>query len=231
MDAALLAAEARSRFGDPAAALDCCAGAQVRSPARADVRKLLGDVARGVGDGDLAREAYRVALDLDPGYVEVWVEYGRLCERRGDAREAEEAYRAGAGASAELRRRRARAGAPAARTRAAARRRCDVLIAHAGARPVRLRGAGAARAGACSSAGARPTRARPLERVVRFEPDHAGARYYLGLALARERRYREAVAELDRVIALEPSGPLAQQARAHARTARDLAHVLAGEAA
>jgi cytochrome c-type biogenesis protein CcmH/NrfG len=70
-----------------------------------------------------------------------------------------------------------------------------------------------------------------LERVVRFEPDHAGARYYLGLALARERRYREAVAEFDRVIALEPSGPLAQQARAHARTARDLAHVLAGEAA
>ena len=57
-----------------------------------------------------------------------------------------------------------------------------------------------------------------LERVVRFEPDHAGARYYLGLALARERRYREAVAEFDRVIALEPVGPAGAAgagARAH----------------
>jgi len=69
------------------------------------------------------------------------------------------------------------------------------------------------------------------ERVVRFQPDHVGARYHLGLALARERRYREAIAEWERVIALEPSGPLAHQARAHARTARDLVHIFAGEAA
>jgi protein O-GlcNAc transferase len=69
------------------------------------------------------------------------------------------------------------------------------------------------------------------ERVVRFQPEHVPARYHLGLALARERRYREAVAEWDRVIALDPAAPLAQQARAHARTARDLVLIFAGEAA
>ena len=69
------------------------------------------------------------------------------------------------------------------------------------------------------------------ERVVRLQPDHVAARYHLGLALARERHYRAAIAEWERVIALQPAGPLAQQARAHARTAQDLVHIFAGEAA
>jgi tetratricopeptide (TPR) repeat protein len=71
VDVALLAAEAKSRTGDPAGALELLQRAQTRSPERADVRKLLGDVARSVGDVELAREAYRTALALDPGYVEV----------------------------------------------------------------------------------------------------------------------------------------------------------------
>ena len=66
---------------------------------------------------------------------------------------------------------------------------------------------------------------------MRFEPDHVAARFQLGLALARERRYREAVAQWERVVALEPGGTLAQQARTHTRTALDLMHIFSGEAA
>jgi tetratricopeptide (TPR) repeat protein len=227
VDAALLVAEARSRSGDPAGALDVLRQAQARSPERADVRKLLGDVARAVGDGDVARDAYRGALDLDPAYVEVWVEYGRLCERRGDAPEAEQAYR-----------------------QALARLPSYAVAALALARLLHEEGRGAEAMEVLIGVLARDpydqealvllTRVlldrgmegdarAAAERAVRFQPDHAAARYHLGLALARERRYREAVAQWDQVIALEPASPLAAQARSHARTARDLVHIFAGE--
>jgi cytochrome c-type biogenesis protein CcmH/NrfG len=68
-------------------------------------------------------------------------------------------------------------------------------------------------------------------RVVRVRPDHVAADYYLGVALARERRYREAVDHWHQCIALAPSGVLAPKARAHARTAQDLVHIFASEAA
>jgi cytochrome c-type biogenesis protein CcmH/NrfG len=67
--------------------------------------------------------------------------------------------------------------------------------------------------------------------VVRFEPENVPAHYVLGVALAREKRYREAVKHWERVIALEPAGPYAAKARSHARTALDLVHIFAGEAA
>ena len=66
---------------------------------------------------------------------------------------------------------------------------------------------------------------------MRFRPDHVAAHYCFGVALARERRYREAVQHWERCIALDPSGPHASQARMHARTALDLVHIFAGEAA
>src|SRR5207248_6617211 len=69
------------------------------------------------------------------------------------------------------------------------------------------------------------------ERVVAFRPDHSAAHYQLGVALARERRYREAVKHWEKCIALDPAGPLAGKARTHARTALDLVHIFAGEAA
>jgi cytochrome c-type biogenesis protein CcmH/NrfG len=69
------------------------------------------------------------------------------------------------------------------------------------------------------------------ERVVRFQPENAAAHYHLGIALARERRYREAVQHWERCITLEPSGPYAAKARGHSRTAGDLVHIFAGEAA
>src|SRR3989441_2658812 len=44
--------------------------------------KLQGDVALKVGDKGGALAAYRGALELDPGYVQVWVDLGRLHEER-----------------------------------------------------------------------------------------------------------------------------------------------------
>src|SRR6266851_5049298 len=52
--------------------------AQTRAPGRADLHKLQGDVARKVGDKQGALTAYQAALQLDAGYVQVWVDVGRL---------------------------------------------------------------------------------------------------------------------------------------------------------
>src|SRR2546425_11714771 len=48
--------------------------------------KLQGDVALKVGDKGGALAAYRGALELDPGYVQVWVDLGRLHEEREEWR-------------------------------------------------------------------------------------------------------------------------------------------------
>jgi hypothetical protein len=39
------------------------------------------------------------------------------------------------------------------------------------------------------------------------------------------------VVQWERVVVLEPAGPFAQAARTHTRTALDLVHIFAGEAA
>src|SRR5688572_27921898 len=66
-------------------------------------------------------------------------------------------------------------------------------------------------------------------RVLRFEPDHVGALFHRGVALARLRDCPAAVRVWDRVIQLQPSGQLATQARSRARSARDLQHILSAE--
>src|SRR2546430_10795797 len=48
--------------------------AQRRAPGRADLHKLQGDVALKVGDKAGALAAYRSALELDRGYVQVWLD-------------------------------------------------------------------------------------------------------------------------------------------------------------
>jgi cytochrome c-type biogenesis protein CcmH/NrfG len=73
--------------------------------------------------------------------------------------------------------------------------------------------------------------ATAFTRVLRFDPDHAGALYWDGVLLAERHRYRDAVARWERVIDLEPAGEFARQARQALRTAADLAHIFAGRAA
>ena len=70
-----------------------------------------------------------------------------------------------------------------------------------------------------------------FERVLAFDEGHVGAVFFAGVVCARQRRYQEAVAHWERVIALDPSSPYAQKAKKNARTAMDLAHIFQTEAA
>ena len=64
--------------------------------------------------------------------------------------------------------------------------------------------------------------------MLRFDPEHRAALFHRGAAHARERRFYDAVNDWERVIQLDPSGPLAAEARSRARSARDLQHIFAG---
>src|SRR5205814_49373 len=87
------AAEAvRAAGGDAAGALTALQQAQARAPGRADLHKLQGDVALKVGDKAGAFAAYRAALELDRGYVQVWLDLGRLHEEKEAWSEARQAY-------------------------------------------------------------------------------------------------------------------------------------------
>jgi cytochrome c-type biogenesis protein CcmH/NrfG len=66
-----------------------------------------------------------------------------------------------------------------------------------------------------------------FRRVLQYTPDDLTALFHLGVAAARLRRYDEAVEAWDRVVEVSPTGPLAAKARQHARSARDLARILA----
>src|SRR5256884_5405466 len=92
VEALVAAARGRAAAGDASGALTALTQAQTRAPARADLHKLQGDVALRVGDKSGALAAYRGALELDPGYVQVWVDLGRLHEEREEWREAQDAY-------------------------------------------------------------------------------------------------------------------------------------------
>src|SRR5439155_1126920 len=70
-----------------------------------------------------------------------------------------------------------------------------------------------------------------FRRVLKFDPEHMGALFHLGVALARVHRYAEAVEAWEKVTRLDPGGPFAQRARMHARTALDLQHIFASDAA
>ena len=229
VDVALLVAEARSATGDPSGAIQVLRRAEERSPARADVRKLMGDVALKVGDTDLARRSWLAALDLDPGYVEVWLESGRLAEDKGDVREAERSYR-----NALERLPSFHEAAHALASLYAAHERLpdalDLLIGTLERDPYDFE-ALVILARVLLDLNRAADAIAAAQRVVAFRPEHGAAHYQLGVALARERRYREAVQQWERCIAIDPSGPLAAKARTHARTAMDLVHIFAGEAA
>jgi tetratricopeptide (TPR) repeat protein len=227
-DAEALMARARARLeaGDPATALAAVRDALAVAPGRPDLYQLQAIVAARLGDAGAALEACQLALRIDAGLVQVWLELGRLEEQRENwtgARAAYEraidllpTYREASLALADLLR---RTDSPSAAI--------AVLVGMLASDPydfeaLTLLGRSLLEGGRSADA------LHALDRVLRFHPDDAAALFHRGAALARERQFHEALACWDRVVQLQPVGPLAAQARSRARSARDLAHILAG---
>ena len=70
-----------------------------------------------------------------------------------------------------------------------------------------------------------------MRRILAFDDKHLEALYHVGAVLAKLKRYAHALAAWKRVIAIDPSSRLAQQARRHMRSAEDLNHIFRTEAA
>ena len=229
VESLLVVAKARAAEGDAAAALTALQQAQSRAPARADLHKLQGDVLVKVGDRGGALAAYRAALELDQGFVAVWVELGRIHEQREEWAEAQRAYERAldelptfheaAMAIADLQRRMGRLAPAIARLATLLEDDpfdLDALIL----------------LGRALLEDKRPQAAlEAFQRVLKFDPEHVAALFHEGVVLARLRRYREAVHVWELVTRLDPSGSFAQRARMHARTAIDLQHIFTSDAA
>jgi tetratricopeptide (TPR) repeat protein len=229
VDALVAVARGRAAGGDAAGALTALQQAQTRAPGRADLHKLQGDVARKVGDKQGALAAYRAALELDAGYVQVWVDLGRLHEEKEDWNEAQRAYERAldalptfheaALALADLLRR-------VGRVRQAVVRLAEMLEQD----PYDL--LALLLLGRALLDDKRDAQAHEaFRRALKFDPEQVEALFQLGVALARLHRYGEAVEAWERVTRIDPAGPFAQRARAHARTALDLKHIFAWDPA
>ena len=203
--------------------------AQTRAPGRADLHKLQGDVALKVGDKAGALAAYKAALELDRGYIQVWLDLGRLHEAKEEWSEAQRAYERAldalptfheAGlALADLLRR-------TGRLRQAVVQLAEMLEQD----PYDL--LALLLLGRALLDDKRDAQAfEAFQRALKFDPEQVEALFQLGVALARLHRYGEAVQAWEKVTRIEPGGPFAQAARAHARTAIDLQHIFASDAA
>jgi len=216
-------AKARAATGDAAGALTALREAQTRAPDRADLHKLQGDIALKVGDRHGARQAFRAALDLDQGFVQVWLDLGRLHEQDEEWRDARRAYEEALEALptfheaslalADLLRR-------TGSVRSAVVRLADMLEQD----PYDL-DALLLLGRALLDDKRNEEALAAFRRVLKFDIEHAGALFYLGATLARLQRYSEAVDAWERVTRIDPGGPFAQRARMHARTAVDLQHI------
>jgi tetratricopeptide (TPR) repeat protein len=219
----LLTAAARARAGDPAAARELLRSARRIAPARADVLKEFGDVARAAGDIDGAIAAYRNALDLDQDFAVVHYELARLLAERGEAAKAEESLLAALEAVptyveamlalANVRRRFGRVDEALQPLVELLRRdpyNIDALLSLSEALLELDRHKDAAIS---------------IDRVLRFDPRHVVALFLKGQLLADRHRYRDAIATWQRVVELNPDGEHARQARRESRTAADLLRI------
>jgi tetratricopeptide (TPR) repeat protein len=229
VEALVAVAKARAQAGDASGALTALQQAQTRAPGRADLHKLQGDVAVRVGNRSDALAAYRAALELDRRFVQVWVDLGRLHEEKEDWSEAQAAYeqalealptfQEAALALADLLRR-------TGSLRAAILRLADMLEQD----PYDLEAL--LLLGRVLLDDKRVEAAlEAFRRICKFDPEHVGALFHTGAALARLHRYGEAVEAWEKVTRLDPASPFAQRARVHARTALDLQHIFASDAA
>jgi len=228
LDAQVAMARVRLELGDAIGALDAARAAQALAPGRADLLHLAGRISLRLGDHAAALAAYREALSRDDSAVQVWFELGQLEEQRGNGAAAREAYErareilptytAAGLALADLMR---RSESPAAAI--------QILVPMLETDPYDLEALAALGQALLEDGRTRHAR-EALERVLRFDAEHRAALFHRGAAHARERHFGAAVADWERVIQLDPSGPLAAEARSRARSARDLHHIFTGAA-
>jgi tetratricopeptide (TPR) repeat protein len=223
VEALLLTAAARARAGDPAAARELLRSARRLAPARADVLKEFGDVARAAGDVDGAIAAYRNALDLDQDFAVVHYELARLLAERGEPAKAEQSLLAALEAVptyveamlalANVRRRFGRVEAALPPLVELLRRDPYNIDALLSLSEVLL------------ELDRHDDAAISIDRVLRFDPRHVLALFLKGQLLADRHRYRDAIATWQRVVELEPDGEHARRARRESRTAADLLRI------
>jgi tetratricopeptide (TPR) repeat protein len=224
VDTLLLVASARFEAGDPGAALEALDAARTRAPARAEVLRRIGDIARALGDTDGAVAAYQHALSLDGGFAAVHFALAQLLAGRRQWREAEAALLAALDAvptygeaTLEL----ARLYVATGRATAAVALLVDLLQRD----PYHFDGL--LLLGETLLGLQRPRDAAvAFTRILRFDPEHAGALYFEGALLLGQHRYREAAERWQRVIDLEPAGEYARRARRELRSAQDLQAIL-----
>ena len=219
----ILAATARADGGDPAAALDALERARRGAPARADVLKQIGDVARSIGDFESAVESYRHALTLDPDFAVVRYQLAMILEMKGFNADAERelvgaldsvpTYTEAALSLASLRRRLRRHDESLA-----------LLVDLLQRDPYNL-DALTSLGETLFDGGRRGDAAVAFARVLRFDPEHVGSLYFEGVLAADQHRYREAIERWRRVVDLEPASEYARRARRDSRTAVDLQRI------
>lgn len=226
IDRLMLVATARAETGDPAAALNALDVARRVAPMRPDVHQKIGDIAQSLGDFEGAISSYRHALALDTDLAIVRLRLARLLAQKGLARDAEQELLAAldtvptyAEATLELATLR-RAGGRAAEA-------LTLLVDLLARDPYHLE-ALVALGETLLQLAQRRDAATAFARVLRFNPDHAAALYHEGRWHADQRDYDAALERWDRVIALDPAGEYARQAKRDARTAQDLRAILGG---
>ena len=223
VDALLLVARARADAGAPDRALDALDTARRLAPARADVLKHVGDVARSMGDQTRAIEAYRHAVLLDADFVAARLDLAALYAAQGAASDAEAELVAALSSLptsveaalqlASLRRSQRRAGDT-----------IELLVTVLRRDPWNL--------DALASLGEslflcqrREDSRLAFGRVLRFDPEHVAALYFDGVLMAESREFADALERWASVMALEPAGEFARRARRDTRIALDLQRI------
>ena len=224
-------ARVRLAVSDALGALDCIREAQALAPGRPDLFHLQAQVSARLGDRSAALAAFNAALQLDPvagaGLV-------RARRHRGGARQLG-ARRAPptSGRSTCCRPTAPRRCALAdllRRTESPARARSQVLVRLLEADPYELE-ALTALGRALLEDGRTAQALEAFERVLRFDPEHAGALYYEGAALARQRQFDQAVAGVGAGRPARSRRAVRRRRRGRrARSARDLQHIFAASA-
>lgn len=224
----LLVARVRAERGEPARALEALDEARRLAPARADVLHQIGNVARDAGDGERAIDAYRHAIALDRDFAAARVDLAGVYVANGLTVQAErELVEALASIPTYL---------DAALRLAALRRSLQrpaetvaLLVAALLRDPWNVE-ALASLGESLFQCGRREDARLAFARVLRFDREHVAALYFDGVLRAEGRRFAEAIACWQRVIALEPASEYARRARRDARTAADLQRIFVARA-